>query len=72
MKLNLESSRKKIIATEPIREEAEDLEKELKDNLGLVEISWKCPWDINHFRSCLRTTRDLTEEYPDIFQNLKG
>ncbi len=72
MKVNIESAREKMVSTQPIRDEADQIKAELTEKLKLEEISWKCPWDINLFRSSLKTLRDLVEEYPDIFQNVKG
>ena len=72
MKLNMDPARKKMVRTQPIRDEADQIKSELTSKLGLQEITWKCAWDINNFRSCLRMLRDLVKEYPDIFHNLKG
>ncbi|XP_072013328.1 T-cell activation inhibitor, mitochondrial-like isoform X2 [Amphiura filiformis] len=72
MKLNMEPAREKMVSTQPIRDEADSIKKELMEKLRLEEISWKCPWDINLFKGCLKTLRDLVEEYPDVFQNVKG
>lgn len=68
---NAESSKEKLAACEPVREEIDRLKEALCKDYGLIAIYWDCGWNITHFRGCLLAFRNLIDHHAEIIYFLK-
>lgn len=72
VKKNIDLAEIRMKGLEDLKEEVNKLKVELEKKLDLVEICYKCGWNIEHFRGCLKSLEKLHELYTSDMGNLKN
>lgn len=71
IKKNIDLAMIRTKSLDDMREEVQKLKSELEAKLMLVDIIYKCGWNFEHFRGCLKSLEKLHNLYSDDMHNLR-
>lgn len=71
IKKNIDLAMIRTKSLDDMREEVQKLKAELESKLMLVDIIYKCGWNFEHFRGCLKSLEKLYNLYSDDMHNLR-
>lgn len=71
IKKNIDLAMIRTKSLDDMREEVQKLKSELESKLMLVDIIYKCGWNFEHFRGCLKSLEKLHNLYSDDMHNLR-
>lgn len=72
IKKNIDLAEIRTKGLEDLKEEVNKLKVRLEKKLRLAEICYKCGWNIEHFRGCLKSLEKLHELYESDMGNLEN
>lgn len=72
IKRNIDLATIRTRSLDEMREEVQKLKVELQSKLMLVDIVYKCGWNFEHFRGCLKSLEKLHSLYGDDMGNLRN
>jgi hypothetical protein len=72
IKKNIDIAEIRTKNLDDLKEEVHKLKLELEKKLQLEEICYKCGWNIEHFRGCLKQLEKIHELYSNDMEHLKN
>lgn len=72
IKKNIDLAQIRTKSLDEMREEVDRLKTDLQLKLNLIGIVYKCGWNFEHFRGCLKSLEKLQLLYHDDMHNLRN